>query len=147
MDIYLARPINGYSYLEVMDWYKKTRGELEYFYTILSPMSNKEALRTETKFRAHGYDNNPVSTNHAIIERDRWMVSRADVVFMDLSNTAEVSIGCMMELAWAHQIGKHTIVVMSEDNIHQHAFVLEAADIVFTTYEDAIWYLQELIGG
>lgn len=147
MEIYLARPISGQSYETVVDYYKETSDTLKALgYDVLCPMTGKQYLRNEISFKAAGYGN-PVSTNHAIIERDRWMVKKADVVYAYLSNATITSIGTCMELAWVHDAGKHTIVVMEQGNIHRHAFVLEAADIVFETHEEAIEYLTLLING
>jgi nucleoside 2-deoxyribosyltransferase len=109
-------------------------------------MTAKGYLRTEIKFKASGYQN-PVSTNHAIYERDKWMVEQCDIVLMDLTYAKFASIGCTMELAWASLLNKHTIIVMGEDNVHRHAFILEAADIIFATMDDAIGYLRLLRSG
>ena len=38
----------------------------------------------------------------------------------------------------------HTILVMPKKNVHQHAFVIEAADIIFETIEEAVEYLQTI---
>ena len=145
--IYIAHKISGASGDEVFDWFDKTRDDLEYLgYGVLSPMSNKGEFRNELKYRAEGYDD-PVVQNHAIFERDRWMVTQADMLLMDLTGTTQPSIGCMMELAWASMLGKHTIIVLPKDNTHRHAFVLEAGDIIFETYPEAIDYLTRLSGG
>lgn len=144
MKIYLAGPISGLSYDDVVGRihaYRMTLPEFE----ILSPMTGKEYLRNEIDLKAYGYGN-PVSTNHAIYERDMWMVKQCDVVFADLMNAERVSIGTVMELAWASLLGKHTVVAMEPENIHRHAFVLEAADIVFETATEAFKYIAKLGG-
>jgi hypothetical protein len=41
----------------------------------------------------------------------------------------------------------HAVVALDEQNIHQHAFVLDCADIVFTTEEEALIYLEKLASG
>jgi nucleoside 2-deoxyribosyltransferase len=109
-------------------------------------MTGKGYLRTELKLKAHGFDN-PISTNHAIVKRDQWMIGQSDIVLVDLTGAERVSIGCMFELAWAMEKGKHTIVIMEKDNIHQHAFVIDSADIVFETPKDAMDYLEDLSDG
>jgi nucleoside 2-deoxyribosyltransferase len=111
-------------------------------------MTGKSYLRTELEFKSNGYGN-PVSTNHAILSRDKWMVGQCDIFLCDLTYARErVSIGAMMELAWANLLGKHTVVVMqSENNIHRHAFPLEASDVIFETMEDATAYLLKLARG
>jgi hypothetical protein len=144
MKIYLAHPISGMSGDEVFGYYEKAVNDLQGKYEILYPMLGKRYLRNEVKYRAEGYTNFPVSTNHAIKERDRWMVSTSDIVFVDFTGAKAISIGCCMELAWADLLGKHSIIVMDEDKFHNHAFVLDCADIIFNTYEEAIKYLNDL---
>jgi nucleoside 2-deoxyribosyltransferase len=149
MKIYTAGPISGQSYDQVM---KRYRGQVtslqDMGYEVICPMTGKEYLRTELEFKAHGYDKHPVSTNHAIKERDRWMVGSVDIVLVDFTECAGiVSIGSVMELAWADELKKHTIVVMEEGNIHEHCFVLECADIVFRTMDEAYTYLADLAKG
>lgn len=147
MKIYLAGSISGQSSGDVVKYFEDTKELLAgWGYEVFHPMTAKGYLRTEIKFKASGYDF-PPSTNHAIIERDRWMVTTADIIYCNLIMAKGVSIGSMMELAWAHQLGKHSIVSMQSDNIHRHAFVLEAADIVYETHKDAMEYLYQLSEG
>jgi nucleoside 2-deoxyribosyltransferase len=149
MKIYLAGPISGRGYDEVVSMYATKISFLtEQGYECLCPMTGKQYLRNEIEFKASGYDKYPVSANHAIVERDRWMVMQSDIVLADLSNSGDrVSIGTMMELAWAHHMGKHTIGIIPEGNVHNHAFVLEACDIVFKTSQEAYKYLEDLANG
>ena len=73
------------------------------------------------------------------------MVSMSDVILADLSNSRErISIGTMMEMAWASHMGKQVVLVMPVGNIHEHAFVSQAATIRFVEIEDAFDYLKEL---
>lgn len=147
MKIYIAHQISSLSYEEVTHYYHTMKVTLETFgYDVLNPMTAKGFLRTEKKFKSHGYGN-PISTNHAIVERDRWMVNQCDVFYCDFSGTVNVSIGCICELAWASLWGKHTITVIPKDNIHQHAFILECSDITFNDTADAIKYLKYLSKG
>lgn len=147
MKIYLAGPITGKSYDEIVDAYMEKSAVLGACgYEILCPMTGKVYLRNEVKLAPHGYKY-PVSTDRAIFSRDKWMVGQCDIVLADLSNSDRVSIGTMMELAWASMLGKHTITVMAKENIHRHAFVLEASNIVFETYEEAVTYLKDLAWG
>lgn len=146
--IYTAGPVSGQSYEQVIARFKRQYELLtSYGYEVICPMTGKAYLRNEIEFKAQGYDN-PVSTNHAIKERDRWMVGRSHVVLADFTESGPVvSIGTCMELAWADELKKHTIVVMQKDNIHRHCFILECADIVFETIEEAYVYLEDLTSG
>jgi nucleoside 2-deoxyribosyltransferase len=148
MRIYLAGPISGKSYDEVVYLYKEKTHFLESLgYEVLCPMTGKTYLRNETKLKESDY-NYPVSTNHAIFERDKWMVSNCDIILADLSNSGDrVSIGTMMELAWASLLGKHSLIILPKENIHRHAFVLESGDIIFETLEEANKYLADWMKG
>ena len=144
LKIYCAHPITGLSGEEVIDYYTKihkTLGDIGYH--VFQPMTAKGFFRPETKFKSCNYENgNPVSTNRAIFGRDHWMVRNSDITLVDLTKSKNVSIGCCMELAWAVDGGKHIIIVMEKDNIHRHAFTLEAADIIFETLDEALEYLR-----
>lgn len=143
--IYCAHPISGLSYEEVVKYYNYIITKLSKFgYYVLNPMTGKDALRCEKKLKSCGYGN-PISTNHAITERDRWMVTQSDVVYINFYKAKEISIGCIAELAWAHHLGKHTVTVLEKNNPHQHCFILEMSDIIFETEKEAEKYLELLI--
>jgi hypothetical protein len=151
MKIYIGGRISGLTPDEVFSYFDSTKTELEGMgYFVFSPMTSKNCLRTEFKDRAlppKGYKS-PFSANHAIFERDKWCVQQCDVFYLNLMACCEdnfVSIGGVTELAWASLLGKHTVVSMQSDNIHQHAFVLEGADLVLPDHWDVIKYLQKLI--
>jgi len=144
MKVYLAGFISGYSYDDVENDFNSRKWHLERLgYEVLSPMTGKGQLRNEIELKAYDYSN-PVSCNHAIFERDKWMVSNCDIVFANLLNPKHVSIGITMELAWASLLGKHTVVVMEESNVHKHAFIIESADIIFNNMGDALQYFTDL---
>jgi len=147
MKIYCAHPISGLTFDEVELYYTNIKTSLESVgFEVFHPMTGKSYLRTYTleRFKPADYKQ-PIASNHAIFERDCWMVKRCDVFYLDLSGSESISIGCIMELCIASYLGKHTIVVMDEKNVHRHAFVMEAADIVFDEIEAALEYLGKLI--
>ena len=143
LKIYFAGPISGKSGDDVFGYYRSIEKEFAGLATVLSPMTGKAELRFEKSYDPKGYDS-PVATDHAIVERDLWMVKQADVVFANLYRSAWVSIGTISELAWAHQLGKHTVLAMEDENVHEHAFVLQMADIRFKQPREARDYLLGL---
>lgn len=144
MYIYTAGSISGKTPQEVEKYFTTLKVLFESFgYTVLNPMTAKGHLITEMAYRAADY-RHPISTNRAILSRDRWMVQQADIIYADLTNATHASIGTMFELAWAYDHHKHTIIVMDETNIHHHAFVLESVSIVFPQAKEAIDYLKAL---
>ena len=147
MKIYLAHPISLCSADEVFAYYDGMVERLKEKYRVLSPMYGKEYLRAEQSIRAEGYADRPISCNHAIFERDIWMVSQSDVVLCDFTGSSKASIGCSMELAIASWLHKHTVVVLPSDNIHNHAFIREAADVIFENIDEALKYVNGLACG
>ena len=143
--LYLAHPISISTPDEVFEYYDEMTKILGRNFEVLSPMICKDHLRCGPELRSEGYGH-PVSCNHAVFERDTWMVSQSDIVFCDFTGTTHTSIGCSMELAIASWLHKHTVVVLPDDNIHNHAFIREAADVIFKTEEEALHYLNNLGG-
>jgi len=149
LKIYLASPIAGMSFNKVITYYANVIRRLSGFQTF-HPMVGKGLLEKETAFKSFGYDTHPLITNHAILQRDCWMIQQSDVVYVNFSASKKISIGCCMELAMAHLLRKYTVVVLPKDNLNNHAFVQEAADVIFYNEDEAIEYLNKLsmsVGG
>jgi hypothetical protein len=146
MKIYCVAPISGLAPADVFRYYNDTKAELTGLgYDVLIPMYGKGRRKTEsTNFEAEGVTDFPLSTDHAIFTRDRWMVGMADVLFADLTGTTKVSIGSVMELAWGSMLNKHIVLVLPENNVHKHAFVLQAASVIYNNRADAVDYLRAL---
>lgn len=148
--IYLARPISGCLYSDVEQYYTELTGILEDVgYMVLNPMTGKGSLKEILKdepFKSTGYII-PQATNNAILKRDEWMVSLADVVYVNLVGAKEKSIGCICEISFAHIIGKYIVLAMEPGNIHNHAFVNSMAGAIFPNTVDAETYLIDLIQG
>jgi len=144
LKIYCVRSISGRSPDEVFDYYQKTQKTLtDYGYDVLVPLYGKNQLRCEKEFKAADY-RSPVSTNAAIFGRDKWMVLQADIIYATFVGVPAISIGSCFELAWASDHNKHIVIVMEKENIHRHAFVIEAAHIVLESEQEALDYLRKL---
>lgn len=125
--IYLAGPISGLTYDGCTDWRKyaevrfNQRGILA-----ASPMRAKEHLR-EYGVLHDGYEDHPLSTERGIMTRDRNDVTRCDLVFANLLGAKIVSIGTVMELAWADILRKPVVLCIEDKgNIHDHPMLREA---------------------
>ena len=69
----------------------------------------------------------PLSGPRGIMTRDRFDATRCDVLLVNLLGATKVSIGTMMELAWA-DLKRTPIVLCIEPtgNVHEHCMVNEA---------------------
>jgi nucleoside 2-deoxyribosyltransferase len=142
--IYVAGPMTGIPVQEVIDRYQFTRDKLFSWYDVLHPMIDHKC------FEAHCDDRQGIPAcaaphiEKSFFGRDKWMVQQADIVFADLTDAKQISIGTTMELAWAHMLGKYTITVLPPGNCHDHAFIHQASVTIFPDTDAAILYLQKL---
>jgi hypothetical protein len=145
MKIYIAGPISGKTSDEVLTYFNSTQISLEgWGYQVYSPMLAKSKFRTGA-YKAHG-NTSPVTTDNAIVKRDFWMTNQADVLYTNFTNADRASIGSCCEIAWAYasSVPKLIVVAMPEENVHEHAFIINMATHVFPTHENAMSYLEKV---
>jgi nucleoside 2-deoxyribosyltransferase len=149
--VYLAGPISGLTFGEATTW----REEADMFLsqrgiTALSPLRKKDFLKqvgligaTDDQY-AHL---SVLGTSRGIMTRDRWDCIRANVVLINLLGAKTVSIGTVMEIAWANQAGNPVVCVMERDgNVHEHCMVQEAIDYRVETLDAALDVVVALRG-
>lgn len=129
--VYLAGPITGLNYEGATDWRNQAIATLaEVGVKGLSPMRGKEYLSGVKEFTSDGdmYGALSVmSSNRGIMTRDRFDAVRCDVLLVNLLGAPRVSIGTVMEIAWADACRTPIVCVMEpEGNIHDHGMVKEA---------------------
>lgn len=153
--VYLAGPITGLNFAGAVDWRKAVIKELaEVGIKGLSPMRGKEyleAIAKDTAFTADGDKyavQGPLSTNRGIMTRDRWDCTRVDIVLVNFApshGNGVVSIGTVMEIAWADLSRIPVVAVMPEGNIHAHGMVQEAVGFRVQTLEAAITLIKSIL--
>ncbi len=154
--IYLAGPIAGLDYAGATSWreYVKHRISHTFFSTfskatavsnpieVLSPMRGKNHLSDVKEFSSNGDEYKPfgvLSSNRGIITRDRWDTMRCDVLLVNLLGAKKVSIGTVMEIAWADSKRTPIVCAMEESgNPHEHGMVTEAIGFRVETLDEAI---------
>jgi nucleoside 2-deoxyribosyltransferase len=150
--VYLAGPIAGLNYDGATWWREYAASYLEDFdIKALSPMRAKQYLRDVETFSGNcGAESSmgPLSGARAVVARDRFDVERCNVLLVNLLGAERVSIGTMFEIAWAHQRHTPVVLVMEADgsNIHEHAFVTEAAGFRVATLDEGIAVVRAIVG-
>lgn len=143
MNVYLAGPIGGLDYAGAVNWRLRVRDELnEHGIKAYSPMRAKEYLshvesfaKDCTPYGAH----NALSSNRGITTRDRWDATRCDMLFVNLLAAKTVSIGTVMEIAWADLERIPIVLAMErEGNLHQHGMIMESIGFWVPTLDEAI---------
>ena len=139
--VYLAGPISGLSFEGCTDWREYAKNALAH-HNIRgwSPMRAKEALAALETISGHGNEYahmGPFATSRGVMTRDFFDCNRADVVLVNFVGARTVSIGTVMEIAWAYQ--KHTPIIVAADNdLHNHMMLNEAYGFSVKTLDEAI---------
>ena len=146
MKIYLSLPITGRKPEEILRVIKFWKESLEEMgYEVFSPFFDA-GLRTDEPIYSHGYTG--VITDQAIFRRDRWYVENCDIFLMDMSGFERASVGCIMELAWANLLNKHTIMLRDQYSVvYNHTFIKQASDVTFYfgAEQELLNYLRNLV--
>lgn len=158
MKVYLAGPITGLSYEGCTDWRQQAMDHLKDFgIQGLSPLRSKDYLLNETSISDNYNDGvrdneklsalaSVMSSQRGIYARDRFDCFRADAVLVNMIGAKKVSIGTVMEIAWA--AGNNTPVVLimeKEGNVHEHSMLREACPFRVETLEDALFVVTALL--
>lgn len=138
--LYLAGPITGTTYGECTDWRQYVQDNLPEEIIGMSPLRAKQYLKNENDIADQYQDDLSVlSTQRGIFARDTWDATRCDGVFVNLlGTTRRVSIGTVMEIAWAWHARNPIILVMEIGNIHDHSMLREACPFRVDTIEEGI---------
>jgi len=145
--VYLGGPITGLTYDGCTEWREQVMEEVGEEINTISPMRGKQRL----KEIANGdvikdcYDYDILASYKGINTRDYWDVQRCDIVFVNFLGATKVSIGTVMEIAWARAFDKPVICVMEDDNIHKHSMLTYACGYIVNNLETGIVILKALL--
>jgi nucleoside 2-deoxyribosyltransferase len=147
--VYLAGPITGLDYEGATDWRYAATRLLAPEIKALSPMRGKEYLSHVKEFTMDGDRYSPfsvMSSNRGIMTRDRWDATRCDVLLVNLLGAKRVSIGTVMEIAWADAVRTPIVCIMEpEGNPHEHGMILEAIGFRVPGLEEALHIIKAML--
>ena len=104
----------------------------------------KQYLLEETQVQDQ-YEESVLSCQRGIFARDSWDTRRCDALLVNVLGADRVSIGTVMEIAWANAWNKPIVLVMEkEGNIHEHAMLREACPFRVETLQEGIDVLAAL---
>jgi hypothetical protein len=136
--LFLAGPLTGISYGDALDWRKYVESKLPSDVIAFSALRGKEYVAKEAVLK-DSYPEHLLSTPQGTITRDRYDVSRCDALLVNFLKADRVSIGTIMEMAWADAWRIPIILAMEKGNIHDHAFVRQVAGFIAGDLDEAIW--------
>lgn len=141
---YLAGPITGCSFTGATDWRDEAVKMLDKSIAGMSPLRGKAYLSQVDDIK-DTYEDIALSSAKGITARDFNDCKRADVVIVNFDNAEKVSIGTVMEIAWAKAFNVPCVVVMGEDSVHNHAMIRESVGFVVETLEEAVHIANALL--
>lgn len=150
--VYLAGPISGKSWGESENWrdrFKQALKDTAPHIHGYSPLREKSEILQKEQFIGDHYENTLFSTQRAIMSRDYFDVQTSHAVVANLTGATTVSIGTVMEMAWAYE-RRIPLIVISEfkdgkiNNLHNHAMLREAAQWWVETEEEALEVVRAL---
>lgn len=99
-------------------------------------MRGKEYLSSEPTITG-SYEEHVLSCQRGIVARDYFDCRRADLIVVNFLGAKRVSIGTVMEIAWAHAHRVPVVLVMEEsDNPNDHCMLRECCSYrVSTLYQ------------
>lgn len=141
--VYLAGPITGLNYTGCTDWraYAKESLAKDGIHG-LSPMRAKEYLASLPVISGTGEEYahmSVISQPRGVATRDRYDATRCDVLLVNLLGAKQVSIGTVMEIAWA-DLKRIPIVLAMEKtgNPHEHMMINEVYGYRVESLDDAL---------
>ena len=152
--VYLAGPITGLSYEDSIGWREQAIEALSPDIDAFSPMRAKSYLRGTVQI-GMSYESIPLSSQRGIMCRDFFDCTQRDLLLVNFKGAKNVSIGTVMEVAWAYGARKPIVAVMEPtvqaDNIadrgnpHNHAMVMEAIPFVVPTMDEALFIIRAML--
>jgi nucleoside 2-deoxyribosyltransferase len=149
--VYLAGPIKGLSYEGSASWREYAKRELAKGGIVcLSPMRAKEFTKLHHELSEKLSESQlQIISDRGIATRDKWDVSRCDIVLSNLLGSEKISIGTMIEYGWASAFGKPIVTVIEErgegkENIHEHAILRDLSGYRISTLESGLEIVRAL---
>jgi len=145
--VYLAGAITGATYEECTTWREDVAKELRaHDIQCASPLRNKEYLSNQAERELKdSYEGYLFSTPKAVVTRDRYDVTTCDMLFVNFLGAKRVSIGTILEIAWADSRRIPIVIVMEDNNLHQHAMIREIAGFVVPSIKDGIEIVKAIM--
>lgn len=148
--VYLAGPISGLTFKGCIAWRQYAARRLaKNGIKALTPLRGKEYLSKFGILSSHGREytgEGVLATARGVMTRDRFDATRCDVLFVNLLQAKTVSIGTMMEIAWADLKRTPIVCVMeATGNVHEHMMLEQAIGFRLETLDEALSIVESVL--
>jgi nucleoside 2-deoxyribosyltransferase len=145
---YLAGPVTGLSYEAATEWRQYARKILAYLnIDAMDPMRGQEYLAGSENM-SDSYEGLPMSTQRAIMAKSYNDAVTANILIVNFLGATRVSIGTVMEMAWAYEKRIPVICIMeAEGNPHDHSMVRDATNFRVASIDEALKVADVMLNG
>lgn len=146
--IYLAGPITGITYDGCTEWRDWVKENIDPSILTLSPMRGKQFIKERSRGGLIGmsFEDSTLASTKGINTRDYFDVQRCDALLVNMLGATRVSIGTVMEIAWARAFNKPVVLCMEKKgNVHDHAMLNYACGYIVDSLEEAIITLEAVL--
>lgn len=132
--VYLSGPMGGCTVEEMTVWRKYVESKL-----------NSENVVCTLPTRSFTKTHTPHETDRWINRRDFFDCTRASVVLVNLLGMKTLSIGTIMEIAWAYQKQIPVVVIVEPDGPQNHPMMKDSITQEARTLDEGIAFVKELL--
>jgi hypothetical protein len=132
--VYLSGPMGGCSFKEMNDWRAEAAEKL-----------NSQTLMCLNPTRSFTETSVPKETDKWINRRDYFDCVRAQCLLVNFKGMKHISIGTVMEIAWAYQNHIHIVLVGDPDGPQNHPMLKDSITHEVTTLDEGIAAVKELL--
>ena len=136
MQIYLAGPIANLSHNQASEWRSYVETALPEF-EVFNPM----AYNNDTE-NGNLPNYNGTKRGNEIWQIDKENLERSDLILANFLGSKIISIGTCVEIGITVAMNIPIIVVMEDNNIHQHPFITVPAEFITDSLDEAIDYCK-----
>ena len=152
--IYLAGPITGLHYSDSIGWRDRAAAAFKDSGIVcFSPLRAKSYLRPTNgdpnlmqDVIKDTYEEHVLSSQRGIFGRDYHDATKRDLIFVNLLGADRISIGTVMEMAWAFQANVPIVLVMEKTGYpHEHAMLNMTSYFRVDDFEEGIHIAKTIL--
>ncbi len=132
--VYLSGPMGGCTFAEMAEWRAYVANKL-----------NSSTLKCTDPTRSFTKDGPPKETDKWINRRDYFDCVQAQALLVNFKGMKHISIGTVMEIAWAYQKQIHVVVVCDKEGPQNHPMLKDSITHEAYTLDDGIAAVKELL--
>lgn len=132
--VYLSGPMIGCSFKEMASWRLEACEKL-----------NSDTVKCLSPTRSYTEKEIPYETDKWINRRDYFDCTRADCLLVNFLDMKKLSIGTVMEIAWAYQAQIPVIAVVKAGGFQNHPMLQDCITQEVGSLEEGINFVKELL--